>query len=153
MKRYGQPRIPKKKKKRYVNICRRWLKQHHTFLSLFFIIKKASSLKSKMWITEIAIDIVASLLVHWLLYKSCMDRSETGSCVQVQGRFCPLTRSTTWALQKKKEKEAHFRGETLISDQRRRANLSWPVCTWWVRPRPWCHTLSQRRTDGGDKQK
>lgn len=25
--------------------------------------------------------------------------------------------------------------------------------TEWVRPRPWCHALSQRRTDAGDKQK
>lgn len=36
-----------------------------------------------MWIIEISIDIVTSFLVHWLLYKSCMDRSETGSFVQV----------------------------------------------------------------------
>lgn len=37
-----------------------------------------------MWIIVIAIDIVTSLLFHWLLYKSCMDISETGSYVQVK---------------------------------------------------------------------
>ncbi len=37
-----------------------------------------------MWVIEIAIDILTSLLIHWLLYKSGMDRSETGSYVQVQ---------------------------------------------------------------------
>lgn len=45
------------------------------------------------------------------------------------------------------------RDNTLIWDQCSRANLSYSVCTRWVRPRPWCHTLSQRRTGVGDKQK